>query len=347
MKKFIMMLLGLVLTLSVNAQPIEQNKFFDQTYVGVTVGYDSNAHPWRETGMVSGLRVGKFLTPQVGVELEGTAQFEDFYKRIVNHRVGANALLNLNYLGGYSGKRNVVEVMPFVGAGWQRNYANYTNALYTKMGVYVNFNINDALYLSLVPSIAYVLSPQMQYNINKADVGLCLGLTYRFKNSMGTRNFVLSDKVYTQAQYDELNSTVNELRSLNRALSIENEALASRPATVQVPVTHVHTVEVPVFATVGFENGSEDIAPTYKLNIKSIAEYMMAEGGTYVVTGYASENGPEDYNQELSVRRAQSVKDALVAEGVHEDQIEVVGEGETTEFGEDLDLNRTVVIVRK
>lgn len=345
MRKFIMMLLSLVLTLSVNAQAIEQDKFLDQTYVGVTVGYDSNARPWQEAGMVSGLRVGKFLTPQVGVELEGTAQFEDFYKKVTNSRVGANVLVNLNYLGGYTGKRSTIEVMPFVGTGWQRNYTDYTNAMYTKMGAYVNYNLSEALYISVVPSIAYVLSPQMQYNINKADVGLSLGLTYRFKNSKGTRNFVLTDKAYTQAQYDELNSKINELHKRNRILKAENKALASQAKAE--PVTYTQTVEVPIFATIGFVNGSEDIAPTYKLNIKTIAAYMKTVGGAYVVTGYASENGPEDYNQALSVRRANSVKAALVAEGVAEDQIEAVGEGETTEFGEDLDLNRTVKITKK
>lgn len=353
MKKFLLaMICALALTFGASAQAIKQDRFFDETYIGVTVGYDSNVHPWDETGMVSGLRVGKFFTPQVGFEFEGQANFQDFYKRILTSRVGGNALVNLNYLGGYTGQ-NVVEFVPFVGVGWQRDYTYYTNAMYTKMGLYVNFNLNKALYLSVVPSIGYVLSPEMQYNVNKADLGLAVGLTYRFKNSHGTHNFALCDKVYSEEDFDLINSEVNRLRQINDGLLADNvqltqalaAALAVQPTTQTV--TETVTVTEPVFATIGFTNNSANINPIYNLNVETIAKYLKDTDKNVEIVGYASENGDPNYNIQLSLRRATTVMNALTKAGVPAERLTAVGKGATTEFGEAYDLNRTVQIVVK
>lgn len=47
------------------------------------------------------------------------------------------------------------------------------------------------------------------------------------------------------------------------------------------------------------------------------------------VAGHTDSIGPEEYNQDLSVRRAQSVADFLVQNGVERDRLHVVGFGET------------------
>lgn len=47
-----------------------------------------------------------------------------------------------------------------------------------------------------------------------------------------------------------------------------------------------------------------------------------------VVIGHTDRMGPESVNDRLSIRRAETVRDALVAIGVSRDQIAVVGRGE-------------------
>jgi len=65
-----------------------------------------------------------------------------------------------------------------------------------------------------------------------------------------------------------------------------------------------------------------------------------------VIDGYASKEGPKDYNMVLSQARADSVKDALVKRGVDADRIQtVVGKGATTIFGDLLESNRKVIVL--
>ncbi len=47
------------------------------------------------------------------------------------------------------------------------------------------------------------------------------------------------------------------------------------------------------------------------------------------ISGYASDKGTEEYNQALSERRANSVRDALIKGGIHPDRLTVVGYGKT------------------
>ena len=69
------------------------------------------------------------------------------------------------------------------------------------------------------------------------------------------------------------------------------------------------------------------------------------------VAGYTDSTGAEDYNQKLSERRAESVKNALVGEGVNPGRITTVGYGESkpvadngTEAGRQLNRRVTIFI---
>jgi OmpA-OmpF porin, OOP family len=74
-------------------------------------------------------------------------------------------------------------------------------------------------------------------------------------------------------------------------------------------------------------------------------------GGVRIsATGHADRSGPEDYNMALSLRRADSVREALIAGGVSPDAITVAGRGESepavpTPDGVREQANRRVEIV--
>ena len=70
----------------------------------------------------------------------------------------------------------------------------------------------------------------------------------------------------------------------------------------------------------------------------------------FSITGHADRSGPEDYNLNLSLRRADNVKAALVARGVKEGGISVASRGEaqpaiTTDDGVREPANRRVEII--
>ena len=344
-KLFCSIAAAVLLTFGASAQTaIEKPAFLDNTYIGVTVGADAQVHDWDFNGSTAGLRVGKMVTPHFGLEVVGQARFNDFYKRINSHRVGLNAIGNLNGLF-FDGKRDVVEFSPYIGIGWQRNYAGNkhfapnTNDMYTAMGVYVDFNVSDKVFLTVAPQIAYVLTgPEMQYNINRADIGVTVGAAYRFGNY-----FKVWDKRYTQAEWDELNSRIHQLREANLTLPHALGACESKPAEVsEVRVTEV----VPVFPNIGFEQGSAKILGTNLLNLKDIAEFINKTDSRYSVVGFASMEGTEQFNQELSVARAKAVAKALIDLGVSADRLDVSGQGATNQFGSEHECNRVVIVAK-
>ncbi len=70
----------------------------------------------------------------------------------------------------------------------------------------------------------------------------------------------------------------------------------------------------------------------------------------FSITGHADRSGPDDYNLNLSLRRADNVKAALVARGVKEGGISVAGRGEAepailTDDGVREPANRRVEII--
>jgi len=80
---------------------------------------------------------------------------------------------------------------------------------------------------------------------------------------------------------------------------------------------------------VHFDFDQSDIrSEDYKL-VKANADYMTIETEASVtIKGYADERGTREYNLALGERRAQSIKNALVAEGVSPSRIEVISFGE-------------------
>jgi OOP family OmpA-OmpF porin len=88
---------------------------------------------------------------------------------------------------------------------------------------------------------------------------------------------------------------------------------------------------------------------------KAVIEQVLADAAkmgavSISATGHADRAGPEDYNMALSLRRADSVREALIAGGVAADKITVAGRGESepavpTPDGVKEQANRRVVII--
>ncbi len=101
---------------------------------------------------------------------------------------------------------------------------------------------------------------------------------------------------------------------------------------------------------VTFDTNSAEVRPGLYSEINRVAGVLTQYPDTFIrVDGHTDSVGSDAYNMDLSVRRANSVKDLLVQRGIAPDRIEVMGFGETmpvatndTEAGRQ--LNRRVEI---
>jgi len=95
-----------------------------------------------------------------------------------------------------------------------------------------------------------------------------------------------------------------------------------------------------------FDFDSAVINPGAFHELDRVAQVLMQYPETAVrVEGHTDATGSEDYNQRLSVRRAEAVKSALVQRGVHGARIQAVGFGESMPISSMDTLNRRVNVV--
>lgn len=211
-------------------------------------------------------------------------------------------------------------------------------------GLLANFHINK--YWSIDIEARGVYSPSIfgKYSNNvyaEGNVGATIGATYTF----GGRKFVQSGcKVDVDALNNEINKYRGDLAQAQADLADARNALA-QAKNVQ-PVEVVKEVQVAGPHAIFFKIGSAKLDDYGKVNVQLAAKTMKANPDRkYKIGGYCdTATGSASWNKKLSEKRAQTVYDALIAEGVSEDQIEIVANGGTENmFGSDK-LNRVVIM---
>lgn len=325
MKKIIFMMLMAFSAIGVNAQTaVQTSKVLDNTYVGIGGGVATplsfdGVFPLNSTAT---LRLGKLFTPTVGAEIEGTAWFgshADYANRFDGYKghnafrgsyVGLNGLVNLtNLFWGYNGTPRKFELSTVTGIGWLHTFIpnhndEYNNHLGAKTGLDFAFNLGKAKAhtITVSPAILWNLSlpgnkyGQIAFNKHGAQLYLGVGYTYHFKTSNGTHSFKVYD---VGALNDEINRLNAELSKKPTRVEVVKEIVREVPVTNTIVNMHV----------VYFAQNSDvltDDAKTILNNIK----------GEVKVNAYASPEGTDEYNKELSQRRANVVAEYLRAKGV-------------------------------
>ena len=133
----------------------------------------------------------------------------------------------------------------------------------------------------------------------------------------------------------------NQEREMREALAASEAAAISREGNL---------LAVTFKGDVTFDTNSTVVKPGLYTEIDRIADVLIRYPQTLIrVEGHTDSVGTEDYNMDLSFRRADSVRDLLVDRGVATSRIQTVGFGETmpvatnaTEAGRQ--LNRRVEI---
>lgn len=119
---------------------------------------------------------------------------------------------------------------------------------------------------------------------------------------------------------DVYNATADK----SAVISVQTEYEEPEPAQQQTAT--------PIEDIVYFEFDSKELTTEAKTKLEKLAdEAKMAENNNLIVSlkGFADATGPEEYNQDLSKERANSVKEFLKDNGVEAREYEVVALGES------------------
>ena len=343
MKKFLIALSMLAMGItSTQAQvAYEKAKAFDNIYLGVEGGVTGplNFKHFAPVNPAAGLKLGKQFSPVYGANLEGLAFFGDnrwqtgslgfshshTVVRAIN--LGLNGTLNFtNLFCEYNPDRRF-EVGAEAGIGYwitygdkhiiqTQNYGDDTE-LTAKTGLTFAYSLgkNRAWQLYAEPAIIWNLThgpgDAIQFGKQAAQLGLFVGLNYKFKTSNGTHNF----KVWNVG---ELNDEINSLRDQLNAKPKEVVKEVIKEVVKEVPAQQTLCIDNLVFVT--FAQGKYNLTNEAKKALDDVKE-----GRHVQIVGTASPEGPKDLNQRLSQNRADVVAKYLQSRGVIVDEAKGAG----------------------
>ena len=343
-------------------------KWSDNIFISVGGGIHSVANDgFNRISPNFSISLGKYITPTWGIrgQVNGIWQSlclqEIGYHEHNKNYVGANidAMVNLSSLFAGANPNRFFEVYGFLGP--QVTVAKSANVLIQNDGTMIpdgdekararvgasaglglKFNINTKWTIDVEARGA--IAPSIFGNISshrKAEgTGmLTAGVSYIF----GGKKFIPVSKIDEDAVNAEINRYRSELAQAQADLANCKNALANaKPEVKEV----TKEVEVAGPRAIFFKIGSARLDDYGKVNIELAAKILKANPDKkYKVAGYADKaTGSASWNQKLSEKRAQVVYDALIAQGVDKDQLELVGFGGTENmFGKNF-LNRVVIL---
>lgn len=309
-------------------------------------GHDLTKSPFKGFRSVPGVSVavGKWFTPGLGLRLKA----QGIWGRRVDSDNGlqgeekagtkywlfnGDALFNLsNMIVGYNPKR-VWNLIPFFGAGIGRNMNEDFYGMDLRVGILNEFRVSKAAAINL----------ELGWNRIEGDIDGSgsgtgrgwvshdnnlyaeVGLTY----SLGKKTWDVTPDVDAinaehQAAVDALNAKLRDAENENANLRTQ---LKAQPKTETITQSVKELISTPV--SVFFELNKTNVASEKDLvNVRAIAKYAKDNNRKILVTGYAdSATGTPEINHNLSVKRAEIVKEELVKMGIPAENITTEGKG--------------------
>ena len=354
MKKTILLSVLALGALTINAQTVvvKSGGFWDNWSMGVQGGATmkmSGEGFFKSARPAFGLTLGKQWTPILGMDIQGmgyvnTTNSSTMIDASDVSLIGRMNLMNL--FAGYNGMPRPFEVETVTGLGWLHHYmtgSGDTDDLSARIGLNFNFNLGEdaAWTLGIKPAVLFNLtgeypSKKLAFNRNKANMEILLGLTYHFADEDGNRHFALVNAIDPLA-LAAMNEEINDLRDVIVAKDVELVGLADELMVVQDQLNEARNKEMEATgqtikileSVVAFPFNQSDVQTSQMPSLEHAANYLKDNPDAKItVNGYASPEGTEEYNLQLSQRRADAVKNILVDKyGIAADRINAIGHG--------------------
>lgn len=278
--------------------------YYITPYIGYT-WFDNDQNV--DNSPAYGLRIGYNFTKYFG--LETSIEYIN-----TNHDAATHSSHSVN-IGNYrlDGIFNLLpdsQLVPFIFAGVGGQYIDYPKGTHDRNAATVNYGGGLKLFLdestALRADIRQIHVFQKIDDIdNRRDIEATVGITYYFGGP--------------------------DAKPAPTPTPIAQTSSAPITTHKDPVVTDEPEVVVLVFEDIHFDFDKSTLKPEAKSILKRNIQILKDNPKTHVrIAGYTSASGSEEYNQRLSERRANAVKDFLVNEGIiTENRLSIIGYGET------------------
>jgi len=232
-------------------------------------------------------------------------------------------------------------------SGASQAYGLAKDNLTAMANVYYDFNAGGTIvpYIGAGAGIAFVKTSQLNISDNttafayQGIIGVGYNIDSQFRVNLDGRYYGTTTPTTIGQGYQ--NNNIIAMLSLQYKFGAPTVAVAPpQPVAPQAPSFMVF-----------FDWDRSNLSVQALNTIKQAAGAYKTKGSARITaTGHTDKSGPDAYNMALSLRRANTVKDALVREGVPATAISVIGKGETQPLVQTADgvrepQNRRVEIV--
>lgn len=322
----------------VSKYSVQTNSFWDNWFISVNAGaqfsylYPESSQEFKDRISLSGQAyVGKWFTPGMGMRLAYNGyDFKGHHGKLNYMNLHVDALMNVtNMVMGYDSER-FYNMIPYVGMGAVRVFDLNNYSFGFNAGLLNTFRINDFWKLNL--EMGALLADKQMDGLTGSkrafdDIfSLTAGVTYTIGGDTWNNSPDISSLLMMNAaEVAALNDALMQEQNTNRNL---RNQLAQKPREViKEKMVSADCAFVP--QSIFFNLNSAKIASHKDMvNLKAVAETAKADNVKLRIVGYADKaTGNAQYNQKLSLHRAQTIADELIKLGVNKSNITVEGQG--------------------
>ncbi len=357
----------------------ETNKAFDNTWIGLGVGYSAGLNflnttgiPWAQGkgGLAIDVAFGKWWTPIIGTRINYMGISNDVkgqgFGKTSQHFITGDALWSLtDTFWGYKETR-IWNVAPYVSAGLGIVNGDYEWLL--GGGILNRFYLSNRVDLLL--DFRGMVAKCGTYGLKNTNgsfwgkfeipVSATVGVAIKLGKTNFDRHSSITPVVipvpFTTEQYNALKDKVAALEKENAELKDKIAALENELAPYKNLVngqTYLYengtftAVEVAPNApiTLYFDCGSSTLSAREKAHFEYFAQNVVNGDAKFAVDGYADkQTGSARRNQQLSEQRVKTVVDLLTKAGANASNIETAAHGATVQPFDSPAKNRVVTI---